>query len=237
MLDKRSNKRPKNTFTYINQCTIYIALLLFSNLAASGQKKENNKPRLPFEITSSVGGELNRFSTLKGYLRANDMESPNFRLFHIGLGVAYNFNPIIIGISLSGGNRGGFAQRNSLQSYRRAYISTNKIQHRSFIISPEIGIGYQRFSTYMVKDGGEGNFLDFMETRSNQVKLNNRGTALDFALGLKRIKNDRIYPFIRLGYRYGLRSNRWSVENAHVYDAPSDRINNVYLQLLFGRGR
>lgn len=198
--------------------------------------QQSGKTRLPFEITLSAGGEINNLKNLDKRLAESGLEKPDSFLFSGGLGLAYDFNPIAVGAELSAGGS-GFGKNSSYQRYSKVYLSTNTIRSEKFIFSPEIGLGYRQFHTYHIKDGKQGTFDHLVSSDLNQARMDQKGAVLDFGISLKRLAMERVDPLFKIGYRYGLKSNEWKVQGATVENAPSDRINSFYFQLLLGLGR
>ncbi|SFB92176.1 hypothetical protein SAMN05421747_102119 [Parapedobacter composti] len=64
------------------------------------------KSKLPFEFTVSAGGEIHSFSGLNTRLEALDAAKAKTFLFSAGLGVAYRFNHVLIGLGVNGGSSG-----------------------------------------------------------------------------------------------------------------------------------
>lgn len=219
---------------------LYLSFLLFVVFfgfkANSVFAQQSGKIKLPFELTLSAGGEINSFKNLDKRLTELGLEKPHSFLFVGGLGLAYDFNPVVLGAELSAGTS-GFGKNSSYQRNSKVYLSTNNIRSEKFIFSPEIGLGYRQFHTYHTKEGGQGLFDDVVSSGLNQVRMDQKGAALDFGISLKRLTVGKVDPLFRIGYRYGLRSDEWKVQSATVESAPSDRLNGLYFQLLLGLGR
>jgi hypothetical protein len=74
----------------------------------------------------------------------------------------------------------------------------------------------------------------------NSVDINQNTGVLDFCLKFDIadfIKDKSCLTGIRLGYKYGLSSRGWGVDetnNTTVSDSPKDRINQYYLLVTIG---
>ncbi|TYR37433.1 hypothetical protein FXV77_05360 [Sphingobacterium phlebotomi] len=214
---------------------IFIALCYYlSEVPILAQQEERVK--LPFEFTVSAGAEINNFSNLNARLKDLGLDKTKPVMLSGGIGVAYDFNPVMLGTSISAGTS-GFGDRSGHQSYWRGYFSSNRIRSGNIIFSPELGLGYQQLSNNVVKEGLQGEFNDFLISTPNQTRLEHKGTALDVGISLKKVTSSRIDPFLRIGYRHGLKSSSWKIQGADADNVPSDRISNVYVQLLLGIGR
>lgn len=214
---------------------IFIAFSYYlSEVPILAQQEERVK--LPFEFTVSAGAEMNNFSNLNARLKDLGLDKTKPVMLSGGIGVAYDFNPVMLGTSISAGTS-GFGDRSVHQSYWRGYLSSNRIRTGNIIISPELGVGYQQFFNHVVKEDLQGKFDDFLISTPNQVRLDHNGTVLDVGVSLKKVMQNRIDPFLRIGYKHGLKSRAWGVQGVNPDDVPFDRISNVYVQLLIGIGR
>lgn len=218
-----------------NIILILIALCYYlSEVPIFAQQAKSVK--LPFEFTVSAGAEIISFSNLNDRLRDLGLNKTKPFLLSGGIGIAYDFNQFMLGTSISAGSS-GFGNRSSNRTYWRGYLSSNRIHVRNIIISPELGVGYQQFFNHVVKEDLQGQFNDFLTSKPNQVRLDHKGTVLDVGVSLKKVIQKRIDPFLRIGYKHGLKAKAWGIQGVNAEDAPIDRISNVYAKLLIGIGR
>jgi hypothetical protein len=161
-------------------------------------------------------------------------DKPGNWLGNLEIGIAYDFGPLLVGISGSGGTDLKFANERK-QMFQRFFLSTNKIRLNNIIISPEVGIGKLQASYRFTKDGVNGSFDDFMSNTTNQIHTTHRSTALDLGIALKEYNNDsgKVSPYVRIGYKRGLGNEVWKISGAQATGGPVDHASNFYVQLLF----
>ena len=186
------------------------------------------------ETYMAIGGQFNKFKNLNERLKSlNVKERPEAQV-NFALGLAFRFNKIITGIEVdgAGGSKIG-------ASAVQLYLSTNAIKFDKVILSPVVGIGSQSFNSDFTVQTPATGFNDyFTGTGGNKFSIQNTSPYLNFGLTLKTIdsKAGSVFPVLRVGYNYGLQNNRWKIEDGNSANAPKDRINGFYAQLIIGGG-
>ncbi|GHE37556.1 hypothetical protein [Sphingobacterium griseoflavum] len=212
-----------------------VSTLLFVTGFAIGQ--EVPKRKLPLEISFAAGFEHANFSNLNARLKMQGLDKQSAFLMSGGVGIAYRTKPLIIGVQHN--ISGDFSDNDFSQNYLRFYLSTNTISFGSIITAPELGIGYQDTRVHVVQSDMSGTFDDFLQTRANRIRVDQRGAVADVGITFKRFVKERsLYlPFFRVGYKHGLHPGKWQVANAEATGAPADRVRGFYAQLTAGFGR
>ena len=195
----------------------------------------------PLEFYFSVGGEYSNPNNLNERLGSLGVDKADkFRLAG-GLGLSYRIKHIILGLntSTSGSSFRSEDDNHVKNSHVGFYLSTNALRVNKLIISPQVGIGYEETRVRFVKEGVTGTFDELLTTSSNRVQLENKGEVLDFGVAFKKAKSNTDFykTLFKIGYRHGLKEREWKISDAAVTGAPSDRMRNFYVQLLFGFGR
>lgn len=195
----------------------------------------------PLEFYFSAGGEYSNPGNLNERLGTLGVDKADKFGMAGGFGLSYRIQHVILGLntSISSSSFRTEDDNHVKNSYIGFYLSTNALRANNLIISPQVGIGYGETRARFVKEGVTGTFDEFLTTTSNRVQLENKGEALDFGIAFKKAKpnTDFYKTLFKIGYRHGLKEKEWKITDASVTGAPTDRIRNFYVQLLFGFGR
>lgn len=196
------------------------------------------RKKAPLEFTIYGGGQVLDITNINGRLSSLNLSKESPFLIIGGFGMSYRISNIILGYTIEGGASAS-SDHHITSANANAYISTNAIRVKNLILSPQTGIGGQVVTIKLAKQGTATSFDQYLTTASNQTEITNTTVVLDLGLTLKYADPDtkRIYPFFRVGYRYGLEEKPWTVVNASSVKGPSDRLSNFYFQLLLGVGR
>jgi hypothetical protein len=204
---------------------------LQGKLNPDGKKANEN---FGVELTVFAGVQVNDITNLNARLKLLKIEEKKTLMGNVGIGLAFRFNKVVIGYDMTpimGGDK-------STGGYIHGYLSTNTIKSKKWIFSPQIGLGGQGITTRITTPSSSTNFNSYFTSSANQVEINHSTTLVDLAVVFKRYndKTGRHIPLLRIGYRYGLKDETWTVESGYSTDAPSDRLSNYYFQLQIGFG-
>ncbi len=197
-------------------------------------KIKNNADNFGVELIMVVGYQKNDYANLSKRLASLNLNEVKSSMNPIGIGLAFRFNKFIIGYDMS-----ALLQRNGGGFYIHAYLSTNLIRINRFILSPQIGYGAQNVVYRYQTQSFSTNFNSYFTTSPNKVEIEHSNSVLDFALAFKlypKTGNENYLSLFRIGYRHGLSEKAWEISDGNSANAPLDRNNNFYLQLVVGVG-
>lgn len=203
---------------------------IFQKLNPEGLKEKDD---FGVELTFITGFQINNYNHLNNRLKSLGIKKVKSSVLPIGIGLSIRFKNIIFGTDMS-----AISGENTSGAYANVYISTNILETKRWIFSPQIGIGSQIVTLRIPTQSSSNDFNSYFTTSSNQVEIVNKNTMLDFAMAFKLLSKHRdLYaPLFRVGYRYGLKEKSWEIKNGVSTNAPIDRVNNFYIHLRVGFG-
>jgi hypothetical protein len=230
---KELNDLWKNTFDSLKNSEKYKEL--YSKLYPN-QKKNGKIVRV--ELLAYAGLYFTDFKNLNARLKMLGEEEIKSLVPSVGASLAVGLPIMTYGIELS-----SYVFDNKSASFRgahfRFYIGTNIFKKGPIVLHPQLGYSASILNLYIHGQTSSTNFNDLFTTQANTVQLSNLNNYLDFALGLKlKGSTENFYwQFLRVGYRYGLKEQQWSMRDGDIADAPYDRNNQFYIQFCLGFDR
>lgn len=219
--------------------TIITSILLAVAITASAQDHAHmkNKKRLPLEFAFYPGVHIMQASNLNKML--SDAGAEEMSKFGVSgtLSASYRFGKTLVGIATSPSS--SWKDENRVRSSDILFhVSTNAIRSGNLIISPQVGMGFQKTEFTLDKKGGAIEFEDYLTVASNQTRMDNDATIADFNITLKKTNAEQSYymPKLRIGYKTSVSAEAWEIRNANAANAPKDRIGMFYAQLAMGIG-
>jgi hypothetical protein len=191
------------------------------------------KQQFGAEINLGMGFQTNNLNGLNTRFRTLNINKQQTTAFSYGASLAFRFKQLLIG-----GSAYGISADDLSGTSIQAFLSTNILQIKKFIISPQIGFGSQSYEITMRTASPATDFDSYFTSGGNKVNISHRTPILDYSLALKFVdtKSRANRPVIRIGYAQGLKEKAWKVEKGNSANAPIDRVSSFYAQLLFGIG-
>jgi hypothetical protein len=232
----------------------FLFLFLLTSQAAMSQTPDSTQvPAIPpksnfkFSFTSSISYALVAVSTpnLRSYFRANEIK-PSFGLsefVHLNFGLRYERFRLMSqsgrGASLISSESKNYESRVARQShadYLGYMLGYDVLNGRNRRLYANIGLGTATYEYSVYRRTTQP--VDFQDlTQYNQpgnipsLKLTN--TCVDFNLEYvqREKRKQSAEATVRLGYRRGLNPRAWESDAFGLQEAPTDRINQFYLQV------
>ena len=203
-------------------------------LAKLNYNGKNIQDNFGVELCVFTGLQWNKYSNLNERLNTLNVKEKKPLMLPFGVGLAFRFKKVIVGYDITPIIIGD----NSRGTYIHGYVSTNIIRTKKWIFSPQFGYGGQSVVTRIVTKSSSSDFDSYFTTSANQVELNHRNSVFDVAMGFKFVspQGNGYIPLFRIGYRYASKSKAWEVSNGSSVNAPFDKNNNVYFQIMLGFG-
>lgn len=243
-----SQKLPKDSVAYYSKKLTELRQAHYDSMVNSAKYKElvhklslkNNDASEKFgvELYGHLGIQFYRLTNINNRLSSFGLKEFKSFFTSLGFGQGFRFNKLIIGYNLAFASGQGNKENVIKSTYAQGYVSTNIFKSKKWIFSPQIGIGYQRLTARINLPNTTNNFDLFFTSSPNQVEIFNSNNALDFAFVFKwkPDKSDKYMPLFRMGYQPALKSKNWQVKGGRSDNAPIDRINSFYIQLMLGAG-
>jgi hypothetical protein len=223
---------------------ICIALLLGGWLSAGAQHHMDEK-YIPM-ITHTIGGSFQKFDGLNGRV-AN---LPQFKKLPdytatLGIGWLKERNRLISGGGATVGSSmsGDKDERSSTIRYLalNADIGYDLLKSEKILLYPLAGLGLQKYQAIFYRDNSEVPFNDVLQSPGVQnnissVRFNNMFFVYRLGLGfsLRAPKRPSYSIGLQAGYSGSFKNKEWrSKENQSLANAPTDKISQVFVGLVF----
>jgi hypothetical protein len=226
---KQLNELTKSTYDSLINSPKYQEIFNKVNL-----KNSQFPDKFGVEFVFFSGCQKNDHANLNSRLDSLGLNESGSIMFPLGVGLALRFNKIILGFDLTP----VLIADNSTGASFHFYASTNVLKAGRWIISPQLGYtGMYEILRISTKTSSP-DFNNYFTTSANQVEVIQGNGFADFGISFKIYqKNSHTYiPIFRIGYRVGLKNQKWEVTHSPAMNGPFDRNNNFYLHLMFGFG-
>jgi hypothetical protein len=122
----------------------------------------------------------------------------------------------------------------------QAFLNYKLIHTNDYFIAPGIDFGLQQVKINFKNNNSPGSFDSLFLTSGNYIRLTNLTPVAGVSIisHFKKIEQAkfkvfRLFANTRIGYKYGVKNNTWKADGNAAVNAPADRLNGYYVQMLF----
>jgi hypothetical protein len=224
-------------------CTVKITLifiLISSTLYCHSQDSIRSRPK-KFNWIGYVGVHNIQTPELRSRLQTIGYLKPAATHFCFGLGLKYGKQRPFGGVDLSIFMLGHGQQSESKAFLVQGFFNYKIIDNKNFYMAPGVDIGLQKMKIDFRRIGPSPNFDSLFLFSGNTVKLKNQAPVAGFSTIFHFRKLDAAKSFflkalaqVRMGYKFGFQKNNWDQDFVTILNAPTDRLNSFYIELLAG---
>jgi hypothetical protein len=217
---------------------ISIFLLAFS-LLTYGQETTNTERRTKFYLI--FGESFILTPEFDNRLRSLGYQKPPLHFVNWGLGLKIGRK------RLFGGFDGSVYFVDNQFNYFsngfqfQGYVNYKIIDGGKISLSPGMDLGIQGVRAVVKTKTPANNFETLFLSSGNYVSLTNTTPVAGFStiIHFKKYEESKnlflqFISQIRIGYKFGLQNNPWRAHRSPVLNAPSERIGNLYFEMLVG---
>ncbi len=190
-------------------------ILLTFSLFIYGQDTTKPQTKKKLSLSGYFGGHYIQTPELEAKLKSIGFEKSTSGFFSFGLGLKYGQQRALGGIDISVYMIGSTLNTSSTAFQFQGFFNYKVVDNDKLSIAPGIDIGLQKIKTDFKRTNPSNNFDTLFLSSGNYVKLTNltpvAGISTIFHFKkLDKSRNIFLRPFAhtRIGYKYGVKSNR-----------------------------